>query len=473
MKIAHNSLRVEGFPCHRILEMELYHVPNAYGRARLVMETTAQEIEFFIPRAGAEKVKLLAVDDKGGERVIFCGCLAELDYELSSQYAVVTCLLYDTCSQLDLRWQNQTYQNLQENYQTVLERSYQLAEVKTNLIFGVQDRQIGRFLTQMQETAWMFSKRLASHFHTAIFSRMNEFVPTLSVGIPAGDGTVLQLNGANAVYQQDNLRYLRYRLNQKQAGKGAISEAFQRISCESDDYACLGAEVEFRGKRYIISRVQGSLRDGQLHMKYELADNRGMLMPLYQHPHCGGRISKGKVQAVERDRVKVWFDEVDEKYDVAGNTWFPYSTGYSSQDGSGWYVMPEEQDEVRILFPSHEEDAAFGASAVNQAPARSERNKYFRAPGGNNVLMDEDGITLDCASADSFIRISQEKGIRIYSTRPITVVAEKDMDIYGKEGVLVKADDKITLQVGASNIHMDANEIGMGADTVAIGGDEE
>ena len=63
----------------------------------------------------------------------------------------------------------------------------------------------------------------------------------------------------------------------------------------------------------------------------------------------------------------------------------------------------------------------------------------------------------------------QNQGIQIYSTRPITISAEKDITMEGKEGVVVTADESITLQVGKSNIHMDAQEIGMGADTVAIG----
>ncbi|MBO6202625.1 MAG: hypothetical protein J6O13_03760 [Selenomonas sp.] len=344
MKISHDCLRVRGIPCHRILQLEIYHAPNVYGKVRMVMETSAQEMEYFIPRAGKDTVSLLATVGREDEKCIFCGYLDELDYEIAGQYATVSCTLADTCSLLDLRNQDQTYQNLEEVYYSVLKRSYALAGTETALTFSVQDKPIGRFLAQMQETAWEFSKRLATHFHTAIFTRMNEKVPTLSVGIPAGDESVLRLSETEAVYQQDNRRYLRYRLNQKQAGDEAMSQDFQRISCESDDYACLGAEAEFRGKTYIISKVRGSLRDGLLHMSYELVDKRGILQPLRCHPNCGGRISKGKVKAVERDRIKVWFDDLDEAYDSSGSTWFPYSTGYSSQDGSGWYVMPEEDD---------------------------------------------------------------------------------------------------------------------------------
>ena len=69
-----------------------------------------------------------------------------------------------------------------------------------------------------------------------------------------------------------------------------------------------------------------------------------------------------------------------------------------------------------------------------------------------------------------FIRISQSKGVQVYSTRPVIVSSQGDIDIEGKEGVVVKADDSITMQVADSNIHMDAHEIGMGAKAIEIGG---
>lgn len=64
-----------------------------------------------------------------------------------------------------------------------------------------------------------------------------------------------------------------------------------------------------------------------------------------------------------------------------------------------------------------------------------------------------------------FIRISQSKGVQVYSTRPVIVSSQGDIDIEGKEGVVVKADDSITMQVVDSNIHMDAHEIKHGNST--------
>ncbi|KAF6589054.1 phage tail protein, partial [Paenibacillus sp. EKM208P] len=45
----------------------------------------------------------------------------------------------------------------------------------------------------------------------------------------------------------------------------------------------------------------------------------------------------------------------------------PYSTVYSSPDGSGWYVMPEAGDQIRLYFPDEREQNAFAASSVDLA----------------------------------------------------------------------------------------------------------
>lgn len=59
--------------------------------------------------------------------------------------------------------------------------------------------------------------------------------------------------------------------------------------------------------------------------------------------------------------------EIDQDSTASGAMWFPYSTVYSSPDGSGWYVMPEAGDQIRLYFPDEREQHAFAASSVDLA----------------------------------------------------------------------------------------------------------
>lgn len=62
-----------------------------------------------------------------------------------------------------------------------------------------------------------------------------------------------------------------------------------------------------------------------------------------------GKMYTGIVQAVQKDQVQVHLVDIDSEYDGAGNVWLPYSTAYSSSDGSGFYCMPAEGDQVRVF----------------------------------------------------------------------------------------------------------------------------
>ena len=95
----------------------------------------------------------------------------------------------------------------------------------------------------------------------------------------------------------------------------------------------------------------------------------------------------GIVQAVQKDQVQVHLVDIDSEYDGAGNVWLPYSTAYSSSDGSGFYCMPAEGDQVRVFFPGSDEGKAFAASSVSVNSAPDVTDKQWRGPEGKQILM--------------------------------------------------------------------------------------
>lgn len=98
-------------------------------------------------------------------------------------------------------------------------------------------------------------------------------------------------------------------------------------------------------------------------------------MPIELQKNIYGRIFRAQVKKVEKDKIQAHLIDVDEKYDSGGTAWFPFATIYSSGDGSGWYVMPEVDDYVRILFPSIDTKEAFASSSINTAPLKEAKGK--------------------------------------------------------------------------------------------------
>ena len=66
-------------------------------------------------------------------------------------------------------------------------------------------------------------------------------------------------------------------------------------------------------------------------------------------------------------RVRADVVQISLKADAKGGSgkWFPFSTVYSSPDGSGWYCMPEPGDEIRLYFPTEQEKHAYVISSVH------------------------------------------------------------------------------------------------------------
>ena len=95
-------------------------------------ETTAAAMEQFIPRADKQIVSLWAEDSSGERKRFFCGYLVGLDYECNGDYATVTCTLNDMCCALDIKRQDQTYQDLTKTYREVLQRAYAQTGVEAN-----------------------------------------------------------------------------------------------------------------------------------------------------------------------------------------------------------------------------------------------------------------------------------------------------------------------------------------------------
>jgi uncharacterized protein involved in type VI secretion and phage assembly len=73
----------------------------------------------------------------------------------------------------------------------------------------------------------------------------------------------------------------------------------------------------------------------------------------------------GNILEAQNDVVKIALD-IDQGHDPGEPCFFPYSTIYSSQDGSGWYCMPEVGDRIRLYFPDGDDDHAYAISSVHE-----------------------------------------------------------------------------------------------------------
>lgn len=217
--------------------------------------------------------------------------------------------------------------------------------------------------------------------------------------------------------------------------------------------------IAFNGKSEHVRSVSAQLIDGLLEFTYSVSLQNSFIAPQVLNKQASGRILTGKVKAVKADRVQVFLYTVDSDYDSSGNWWFPYSTAYSSQDGSGWYSMPAVDDEVRVFFPSDNEGEAFAASSVTKNVRPDVTDKCWRGVNGKQILMTKEGLIIICKEGKLFINLTDEKGIEIISDLDINITSATKVNIQASDEIKIVAKNQVI--VGTNQSYLDLRNDGV------------
>ena len=159
--------------------------------------------------------------------------------------------------------------------------------------------------------------------------------------------------------------------------------------------------------------------------------------------------------------------DIDDKYDSKGDWLFPYATPYASQDGSGWYVMPEKDDYVRVLFPSDDTAAAYATSTINTLPADKPEEKRFKAPKGKEILFTEKGIQIICKNEKIYIDLSDSEGIKLVSSGALSLVADANVTLKANKEVEITG-SKVTLGSSGASVEIGPGKITLSGPQIAL-----
>ena len=173
----------------------------------------------------------------------------------------------------------------------------------------------------------------------------------------------------------------------------------------------------------------------------------------------------GKGEKVKRDMVFVELEE--DEYRSSSCRWFPFSTVYSSQDGTGWYCMPEEGDRIRLHFPDADERNAYVISAVHLPTENGRLNpdeKSFRNKYNKEIRFTPKGLVIT-NNAGSFIEISDDHGIWIESDKDIRIRAKGQMTVASEDqDVTLSAENVLRIKQKETSIKLSEDIIVSGGE---------
>lgn len=210
------------------------------------------------------------------------------------------------------------------------------------------------------------------------------------------------------------------------------------------------------GSGYIY-RIHSEYRQGELTHTYWLCQEGRLREQRRFNESQQGCSFLGEVQAVAEDKVQIRLME-DENGGQEIDRWFPYSTGYSSPEGAGWYCMPEIGDRVRLQIPDDMEEHGYVISAVHMETEKDRKqpdHKSFKTRYGKELLFTPDSLELT-NNQGMKIRIQDGEGIQVVSDKDISIIAGGNMTISSGEASLsIAGTESVDIRQGGAGLHMD------------------
>ena len=451
--ITYLNLTVNGFPFRKVTSFMIQHAPNEHAIASITGEVEPDMAQDSLQRIDETTQIEICTTAEGQPSVLFCGCVGGISLKQDNAYSYVTLTLKSVSRLTDITKRNKTYQNTAATYGQII--SGNITDM-ADLHMMVSDKAIGSLIMQYGETDWEFAKRMASKLNAPLITNLSSARAQLCIGLPPASRTVLE-NSLFFDYGSDTAQYAE--------NQGGMVQDFSGETVWSYAYAYLGDAITFNGKTSRIKSVRAEMKDGILQMQYGLLGGNasaggsslsGIAVPQTVNTEASGKMMKGRVEEVQGDKVKVFLTSVDKEYDSGGNWWFPYSTTYSSSDGSGWYCMPEQGDEVLVFFPSGNEGEAFAASSVCTSPPSNPRNKSWKAPGGKEILLTDEGMYIIGKHGKIFINLTDKDGIEIHSDKDINISSEAKVSITASKEVSIIAANQVV--IGTEDAYMEITE---------------
>ena len=468
-------VEVDGIKISSIVDIRFHKGINEHGNATvkcIVEEDIAESVLKSSSDVAWMAIRIGEESTGSADTPVFSGIIS--DVRISNVRGVVELEinLVGGSILMDLQPVTRTYQEDDSKFSEVvsyMEKKYKSSKIMLNFGKGCKEqfKPENDFLVQYNETDYAFLRRCASMQGFPLITTING---TDADGINIDIG-LMKNGGGNKIetkFYKRGKNLLEY-INAKKLGVESIKEDdFEIIEVSSRDYFDIGEKVTIDGKQlYVYSvdavydssknRTEGlsNVNKDEFWHTYILAEDKKFTEPMiYNYDMVGASLS-AKVKKVEKDKVQIDTD-IDVENDTKSKDYikFPYSTVYSTNDGTGWYCMPEEGDAVRLYLPSEHEKDAYVISAIHLKEGSGMRddpdkkfimNKYKKMVEFNKesiVITNNDGME---------IKLDDKKGISIVSNKDINIDADKEINIISKKDeVNISGKSSVMLKQGPS-----------------------
>lgn len=456
MAVTYKDIIISPYKFEYISEMKIIREPNEHNKLSLSGVVPEEELDKYIETMDGKTLVTVSVNEDEKTKIIFKGIVTKAEIKAEMDVREMKLEALSTTYMMDIQKRTRSFQNSEETYTKLIKTitdKYNPSDVKDMV---TQGKTTGNILVQYKETDWEFIKRLASHFNAPLTADCLFKGPRYHIGMP----------NKNEKFKKESVWYTvkkdigQYKIKSENSVKGLDENNFIVFEIESRELLELGNNVSFKGRNYIIGKVESTIINGMLTHKYTLCDKNGLKVRKIQNEKLSGLTLFGEVIDIEKDKVKVKLD-IDGEQDPGKAQWIQYATVYSSKDGSGWFCMPEIGDRVRVYIPDGGEKNIFASSSISPDSENNERRqdpnvKSLSTKYGKEIKLTPGGIEI-IANGKTLLRLTDDGGIEINSDKKIILEAKEDILISSGEKLIISGDKEVNLEQGQTKLNIKEN----------------
>ena len=393
--------------------------------------------------------RMIVVDENKVEKVLFCGIVTDFSIEYNRNDKVFSLEIKSGTYLMDIYTHLRSFQNDEISYCKILDiLKENYLKYEYMYLFNLENDKVHDFLLQYQETDWEFIKRVASLTHQCIVPEDRQCGIKYSLGFAKGKECFLDI--------KNNFRIKKELINYSKNPDFIDADFLIYIFIDREIYQ-IGDYMTINSTTVYIYKIESNYSNGELLHTYYLRSKKGIQTEV-QYNNIQGISLEATVTEIKETKVKIRIKE-DENINQTILKWFPFSTVYSSADGTGWYFMPEINDEVRFYLPNNREADGYVISAIHLETHNSARknpnNKSIKNKYGKEILFTPDSLILTNNNGIK-IELSDNNGINIESDKSITINATQDLTVSSSEASLViSGTDSVFLNQNGTSIKLE------------------
>ncbi|AQS08744.1 phage late control gene D protein Gpd [Clostridium saccharobutylicum] len=442
------DILVEPYAFIKILDLKIDRKINEHAKIYISGIISDEDSDKYVEVADDdESIKVSVKDDNNNIIDLFQGMVTNIAINSINDVKTLEIEALSHTFEMDIEKKYRSFQGENLTYADIfnkVNKDYSNLQMREYIPIG---QTIDKIIVQYNETDWEFIKRLASHFNVGVIPECRLSGIKFSIG--KGESEACNLEEFN---YSINKGLKEYKIKSKNSNLGLIDTDLISYEIITNKILDLYNSVNFKNRNLNVYKSETSIVNRVISTKYTLRDEKGMKVRRIYNDKLVGASLDGKILNTKADVVKISLKIDGYPGSQENAVWLPYSTVFSSQDGTGWYCMPEIGDAIRMYFPDNDEKNTYAISSVNlkaSNPAkRSDPSvKSIGTKYGKEIIMKPGAVEV-MANGSLFMKLTDSGGIEIKSDNKITLDAKKDIEING-ENIKIEGKTAVDLVSGA------------------------